>query len=252
MLPKFLVAVQLWPRRQLLLALLILALAGCATFNPSANNLSLLTQPHLPFQAQGNEPPWQLQLTQQQLSFSQGYTPLTQEFTQVSYQQTPSATLLTAQHQQLHLQAQLTQKLCQDSMSGMPYPWQVQLNYLDNQLFGCGGNPLDLLLGEWRFTELNQAPLIANSHLTMTFTIDGQVYGSASCNRYTSSFTLTGESLTFKPGASTKMACPINLMQQEQEFLQLLPQLRSFNREPDGALILLSTSGIQLRGYPLE
>ena len=59
----------------------------------------------------------------------------------------------------------------------------------------------------------------------VAFKADGEVIGHGGCNRFFGSYTQEGNTLTFGPLASTKMACP-NL-KQEQEFMSALQSARS-------------------------
>jgi heat shock protein HslJ len=53
---------------------------------------------------------------------------------------------------------------------------------------------------------------------------EGQIAGSAGCNRYTASFTVDGDALALGPVASTRMMCssPDGIMEQEQGYLAAL------------------------------
>jgi heat shock protein HslJ len=52
--------------------------------------------------------------------------------------------------------------------------------------------------------------------------------GSAGCNRMTGGFELDGDSLHFKPGAMTMMACPGPLMKQKQAFIAVLQSVTTY------------------------
>ncbi len=51
---------------------------------------------------------------------------------------------------------------------------------------------------------------------------DGQVAGSAGCNRFHGSYSTEGGKLTVGPLATTRRACEESLMTQEREFLAAL------------------------------
>jgi heat shock protein HslJ len=51
---------------------------------------------------------------------------------------------------------------------------------------------------------------------------DGRVSGSTGCNRLMGSYTLQGDTLTFSQLASTRMACPAEMMALEQAWLTTL------------------------------
>lgn len=142
------------------------------------------------------------------------------------------------------IEATVTDRLCTDTMSGMPHPQTVEVVAGAERLAGCGGDPATLLQGgEWAALTIAGAPLVVGSSVTLTFDAEGHVYGQASCNRYTGGYKLTGEGLTLGPLASTMMACADELMDQEGRFLGLLAQARSFAIGGDGALSLRAADG---------
>ncbi len=65
--------------------------------------------------------------------------------------------------------------------------------------------------------------------------------GSAGCNRYSATYTLSGDSLTFGPGMSTKMACPDG-MEIESRFLTSLASFKTF-LATDTTLVLGDATG---------
>ncbi len=83
---------------------------------------------------------------------------------------------------------------------------------------------------------------LEGSSITMTFTADGQVNGSAGCNSYSGSYTVDGSQLTFSPLATTKRMCPEPVMVLEQAFLGALGKTASYEIS-DGQLLLLDADG---------
>lgn len=131
------------------------------------------------------------------------------------------------------------EQVCVDTMSGMHFPLTVSIDTGEGHLEGCGGRPVDLLLGpEWRVESIGGEPLVEQSSVTLVFTEEGRIAGSGSCNRYNAAFTLTGESLTFGQVAATMMACAPGLMEQEQRYFGVLSSVTGFALAPDGALNL--------------
>ena len=65
--------------------------------------------------------------------------------------------------------------------------------------------------------------------------------GSAGCNRYNASYRLKGDSLSFGPGISTKMACPDG-MELENAWLGALPKVATWNAT-DSTLTLNGEDG---------
>lgn len=72
--------------------------------------------------------------------------------------------------------------------------------------------------------------LIPGRAVTATFA-EGQISGSAGCNRYFAGYTRAGQKLTFSPPGATKMMCatPEGLMMQEQRFLSTLEAVQTFS-----------------------
>jgi heat shock protein HslJ len=59
----------------------------------------------------------------------------------------------------------------------------------------------------WRLENLAGTPAVSGVEATLQFLDGGKVTGNASCNRFTGAVTVSGQSLTFGPLASTRMAC---------------------------------------------
>ena len=64
-------------------------------------------------------------------------------------------------------------------------------------------------------------PLLPDTTITIEFSADGQVNGSAGCNSYFGSYSLDSDSLITSPIGSTQMWCE-GIMEQESAFLQML------------------------------
>ena len=108
-------------------------------------------------------------------------------------------------------------------MSGMPHPQSVTVVVGGQTLTGCGGEPVSLLQGaEWTVVEIDGKALVAGSQVTLAFGADGHLSGHASCNRFMSEYTLSGEGLAIAEGAGTRMMCDEALMEQERTFLAAL------------------------------
>ena len=76
--------------------------------------------------------------------------------------------------------------------------------------------------------------VIADTMITAVFGADGSVSGSAGCNSYFASYTMTETSLSIGPAGSTKMACGTpGVMQQESTYLSLLGQAKTYTIKGD-------------------
>ena len=92
----------------------------------------------------------------------------------------------------------------------------------------------------WNVTGYNNGKqavvsVLTGTSLTMVFTGDGKVDGSAGCNRYTATYTSEGPRITFGPPAATRMMCvqPDGVMEQEQRFLKALETAATAHFEGD-------------------
>ncbi|KRE11947.1 hypothetical protein ASE63_19625 [Bosea sp. Root381] len=138
----------------------------------------------------------------------------------------------------------IEQRLCHDTMSGMPHPDRVAIFGLGEVLRGCGGLPRSLLgTHEWAVTRIAGKRVIAGSKPALQFLEDGVVVGNASCNRLRAPFKLTGEGLSFGPGATARMACEQRLMDQERSLLRELEGVTGFDIQRNGSLVLKGKDG---------
>jgi heat shock protein HslJ len=101
----------------------------------------------------------------------------------------------------------------------------------------------------WLLNELNdQAPIIGTA-ITAEFDVEGRVGGSSGCNNYSTSYKVDGNQLTFgEPVASTMMACPEEIMEQEREYLGVLADTAAFEITND-ELILKDANGSELARF---
>lgn len=196
------------------------------------------------FRATGNEPGWRLEIYGPQLRFETADGSV--RVFRRSGEPVVSAGAMTWSLQAAGgpLTVTASEGRCADTMTGMPYPKSVRIAYQSRTYQGCGGEPAALLQGaEWRVEDIGGAGIVDRSRVTLRFNDDGRVAGTASCNRYSGAYELTGEGLTLGRMLTTKMACAPALMQQEQRFLGLLAQVRRFEIAADGALALIAADG---------
>jgi heat shock protein HslJ/uncharacterized membrane protein len=137
---------------------------------------------------------------------------------------------------------------CEDSMSGETFPLKVRVDakYTADadyvQFEGCGRYVVDYRLNDiWVLTKFNQQPLnsddfakglpVVEFHLT-----DNRVSGSTGCNRMTGGFEARGKTITFGQMATTRMACPNMVF--EQDFLTALAGKKLTYTVGEGNLLL--------------
>ena len=139
----------------------------------------------------------------------------------------------------------IVEKLCRDTMTGMPFPVAVRLRRegTGQILRGCGGHTSEILAGSWTVERIAGRPLVDRSRITLEFGPEQRLSGSGSCNRYFAGYSLTGETLTIGQAGSTQMACPEALMNQEQRFFQSLAKVRGLAITQEGALALRLEDG---------
>jgi heat shock protein HslJ len=91
--------------------------------------------------------------------------------------------------------------------------------------------------------------VIAGTTITAVFGDDGQVSGSAGCNRYFAQYNVTGTLLSIGPAGSTKMACGTpGVMQQENTYLSLLGKTKTFTIKGD-RLTLADVKGTPILSF---
>lgn len=110
-----------------------------------------------------------------------------------------------------------------------------------NHLMASDKTPL--LGAEWVIEDIAGGGVIDNSHASLHFLADGQLAGSATCNRIIGRYASKDSTLSIKPAGTTMMACPEALMNQEQKLLALLPTVESYRVDDTGALVLTTSGG---------
>ncbi len=95
-------------------------------------------------------------------------------------------------------------------------------------------------------TQEDMVSPLPGTELTAEFTagedsVDGQVGGSAGCNRYNAGYTVDGDSLSIGEAVATRMFCE-GLMEQEGAFLGAMQSASSFELQA-GELRILNDQG---------
>ena len=118
-------------------------------------------------------------------------------------------------------------------------------------LTACGGEGTSLTASEWILTSLEGRLLIAEAPITAAFTDEGQVAGTAGCNTYSGSYEVDADMITFGLMATTRMACPQPVMEQEASYLAVLDRTQAY-AAGDGTLTLYGTGGQELAVFAAE
>lgn len=82
--------------------------------------------------------------------------------------------------------------------------------------------PFSLSGSAWLLEDLGGGGVIDNVQATLNFPEAGRVAGNSSCNRFSGTVEVSGESIKFGPLASTRMACLEAAMNQETRYLSAL------------------------------
>lgn len=235
-----------------------LALGACQTEPEAPRNVQtyeragnpVTREPQPPLTARGQEPGWLLNMEKSTLTLLYQYGQ--KQFSAPTPEPEPitnGARYLTRDNGKT-LVLELTRDYCEDSMSGMPYPYTATVTLADETLNGCGGDPKALLVGsEWVVEDINGQGIIDSSRITLNFTENANVQGLAGCNRYTGTYQLTGAGLRIEQVTQTRMACVPALMQQEEKVLDTLTSVTRFRLDKTGALHLEGREGKTLKAY---
>jgi heat shock protein HslJ len=91
--------------------------------------------------------------------------------------------------------------------------------------------------------------VLIGTTLSMSFSSDGRVSGSAGCNNYTAAYTLSGATLEFGPAAATRKMCadPTGVMDQEQQFLKALETVATARQEGDSLELRTASGALAVR-----
>lgn len=101
---------------------------------------------------------------------------------------------------------------------------------------------------EWRAVDINGVPAADGGPVTLRLD-GGRASGNSSCNRYNGSYELkrADQQIRFGPIASTRMACPATVMDQERRYLSILESVSGYSFYGDGSLSLIAADGRAVR-----
>jgi heat shock protein HslJ len=90
---------------------------------------------------------------------------------------------------------------------------------------------ISLVGTEWHLEDLDGVGVLENVEATLTFPEAGKTAGNGSCNRFLGPVEIRGASIHIGPLASTRMACPDAVSNQEAKYLKALEGAERFARE---------------------
>jgi len=96
----------------------------------------------------------------------------------------------------------------------------------------------------WVLEEVGGVPVVQRGRATLSFAESGRASGNGSCNRFSGTATIAGDSLSFGPLLSTKMACVEDaLTNQETRYLASLGSARRYAIAGDTLRIYVAGGG---------
>ena len=115
-------------------------------------------------------------------------------------------------------------------------------------------SPPATIVGTWNLFSYNNGrggieTVITGSKTTAVFGSDWKLSGTGGCNQYSAGYTTTASNgITITQPTSTMMACENNLMQQETQYLSLLPTATKYEISGD-ELTLFNSAGTKILIY---
>jgi len=88
--------------------------------------------------------------------------------------------------------------------------------------------PFNLTGTQWLLEDLGGAGVIDNIQSTLTFPEAGKTAGNGSCNRFFGPAEIIGSAIKLGPLGSTRMACPMAVMNQEAKYIDALQAAERF------------------------
>jgi heat shock protein HslJ len=102
--------------------------------------------------------------------------------------------------------------------------------------------------GDFVALDVNGVPITGDQPLTLRLDADGRASGSSGCNSFTASYELgSKERFTLGPIASTRMACPPAIMEQETRYLSILDAAESYSVYASGSVSVIAPDGRAIR-----
>lgn len=109
----------------------------------------------------------------------------------------------------------------------------AQSNALENDLIGS----------VWLAEDIGGRGVVDGARSTLEFVEAGRVAGAGACNRYMGPVSFDGGGVTFGNLASTMMACPDALMDQERRLFDALARADRLELADDGLTLLAFSDG---------
>ncbi|TXC65330.1 META domain-containing protein [Piscinibacter aquaticus] len=111
---------------------------------------------------------------------------------------------------------------------------------------GCAATtpaPATDVHGTWVIEQARAEPILDKRRARTVLGRDGRLSGHNSCNAMNGSFTLEGDRIRIGPIATTRLACPELLREQEDRILTALELAVTARVRPDGLLEIRDADG---------
>lgn len=102
---------------------------------------------------------------------------------------------------------------------------------------------VDFTQGVWNISAIGDKPTLFPSRTELVFFADGRVSATVGCNRLIGGYRRHGGILSFGRIASTMMACPDGLDEQERAFSNALLMIDGYQLESDASRLTLTANG---------
>lgn len=193
-----------------------------------------------PLVARGNEPSFILSIGEDEVSLEMPLDGITFRSSNVTRSTVDGHSRIEVSAGGNRLEVTIEQRLCADTMTGMPFPVAVRAEFNGRKLNGCGGSTFTAIEGGWRVLALEDKPLPDGVIATIAFEPPDKVSGKGGCNRYFGAFKLDAERLAIGPLGATRMACPKDEMTVEKRFLDLAPRVTRATPGENGRVKLMA------------
>jgi heat shock protein HslJ len=128
----------------------------------------------------------------------------------------------------------------------MPVRFAASIVFICLLAFGAAADS-SAPTGKWLAEDIDGGGVIDRLQTTLEIRDDGLVNGMGGCNRYAGSAKIDGSAIKFLPLASTRMACPPAVMNQESKFHITLEKVRTWRIDQiQRKLLLLDRQGFEL------
>jgi heat shock protein HslJ/uncharacterized membrane protein len=196
------------------------------------------------FTANGNEPFWNIAISENQIEFTSlitGFENIKTPYVEPVRAMDANVKMYTIETESVQIKVQIFQSECTNSMSGIVSKYTVKIDLKHNKdleyktIEGCGNYITDYRLTDiWLLEELNNKKVIAtdfNKELPLIEinTTDNKFFGYAGCNSMNGTLFFEKGIIRFTNIITTKMMCQKG--NKESEFIKTLQSVTTYKIE---------------------